>query len=71
MFDGVDLWVSSGHVLYKLSGLGTGLNQITPAAETILDIMYAQGLVWTSYSTDTLPTDVNLTKLFPGLPGGS
>lgn len=68
-FDLSDLWVSEGFNLHKLDMAGTILNTVVPqAAKTIQNIMSGLGLIWVSYSDDTVVSDKNLTKIFPGLP---
>jgi len=70
MYDGSDLWMSVGTRLYKLSRTGTILNSvILQPSLNITNIVSALGMVWTTYANDTLTTDTNLTKVFPGLPG--
>jgi len=68
MFDGADLWVSTGDVLRKMDKNGTISSTITPATgQTIRDITSGLGFVWTTYSNDT-NAGPNITKIFPGLP---
>jgi len=72
MFDGIDLWISYGDLLRKLDhSTGLMLQETYPEGGlNIRDISFGFGSVWTSYSNDLSgPTDVNITRLYPGLPG--
>jgi hypothetical protein len=70
MFDLSDLWVSATDTLYKVDLSGTVLSSVIPqTGKNIQDVMSGLGLVWTSYSNDTLVPDNNIAKIFPGLPG--
>jgi hypothetical protein len=69
-FDNSDLWISSGQTLYKVDKVGTILNSQNPQpGKDIGDIVSGLGLIWTTYSDDTIVTDFNITKIHPGLPG--
>jgi hypothetical protein len=68
-FDNNDLWISFGEDLVKMARNGTTLTSFIPvvAGQTIQDVSYNIGHVWTTYLNDTGVK--NVTKIFPGLPG--
>jgi hypothetical protein len=75
-FDLSDLWVGSVETLYKINLAGTTLTSLIPAplpppatGQTIAEVRSGLGIVWVTFSDDTNPIAVNLTKCFPGLPG--
>lgn len=66
-FDGVDLWIASADKLYKCNKNGTILQTLTPlSGQNIKEIMAAFGFIWVTYEGNV---SINVTKIFPGLPG--
>jgi hypothetical protein len=66
-FDGVDLWITSGDTLYKCNKDGDILQTIVPlSGQDIKQIKSAFGFIWVAYEGNT---SINITKVFPGLPG--
>ena len=68
-YDGADLWVSFGEDLLKIKRDGTTLATFSPvvSGQTIQDVAYGIGQIWTTYSNDSGAE--NITKIDPGLPG--
>jgi hypothetical protein len=70
LYDGSDLWITSGSTVYKTDRSGNILNTIVPQALlNVSNVAAGLGMIWTSYLNDNLTGDTNLSKTFPGLPG--